>query len=293
MKFLQQFKNIKQGFDRHPLTKGRFLQSLWRLFRWQFLSRVSSKPIVQPFIGNLKFWAARGYHGITGNIYYGLHDYTDMLFVLHFLRKEDLFGDVGANMGSYSLLAAGINGCKTIAFEPAPETFEQLEKNILLNELSSTVSLRNMAIGSKRAKLKFTVGKGPMNRFANEDEEHTLEVPVTTLDEEFRLQTPCLLKIDVEGFEMEVLEGAQKVLKDPCLKAILIETFDQEGVSPVSLMLQNEGFVACTYEPVARDLSKGFNKNNNNQIFIRESDVNDVKQRLISAPKIQVLGKSI
>ena len=44
-------------------------------------------------------------HGVTGNVYCGLHDFAEMSFMLHLLRAGDLFADIGANVGSYTVLA--------------------------------------------------------------------------------------------------------------------------------------------------------------------------------------------
>ena len=80
--------------------------------------------------------------GVTGNIYAGLHEFADMAFVLHFLRAGDLFADVGANVGSYTILASGVVGCRTVAFEPDPVTAAALERNINLNKIAERVELR-------------------------------------------------------------------------------------------------------------------------------------------------------
>lgn len=55
--------------------------------------------------------------GATGNIYVGLHEFEDMAFLLHVLRRTDLFVDVGANIGSYTILAGGAAGAKLLLNE--------------------------------------------------------------------------------------------------------------------------------------------------------------------------------
>ena len=50
--------------------------------------------------------------GATGNIYCGLYEFLDMAFLLHFLRNGDLFGDIGSNIGSYTVLATGLRSTK-------------------------------------------------------------------------------------------------------------------------------------------------------------------------------------
>src|SRR4051794_31843389 len=102
----------------HPLGKKYPVKALCRFVWWQIQLRLSpQKFIVKRFVGPVKFYAARGLTGITGNIYTGLHEFFDMLFLLHFLRADDSFFDVGANVGSYTLLAGGIAGANTVTLE--------------------------------------------------------------------------------------------------------------------------------------------------------------------------------
>ena len=63
---------------------------------------------------------------MTGNIYCGLAEFADMAFVLHVLRAGDLFVDIGANAGAYTLLASSVAGAKTTCFEPVPATYARL-----------------------------------------------------------------------------------------------------------------------------------------------------------------------
>ena len=75
-----------------------------------------------PWIGGQRLSIRRGMRGATGNIYVGLHEFADMMLTLNFLREGDLFLDIGANVGSYTVLASGICRAVTWAFEPDPGT---------------------------------------------------------------------------------------------------------------------------------------------------------------------------
>jgi hypothetical protein len=109
---------IEFGFS-HPLTCQLKLRSFARILKWQVACRLR-REIIIPWISGTKLVASRGMTGATGNIYGGLHEFADMLFVLHFLRQGDLFLDVGANIGSSTVLASGVRGARTWAFEPDP-----------------------------------------------------------------------------------------------------------------------------------------------------------------------------
>jgi precorrin-6B methylase 2 len=99
--------------------------------------------------------------GATGNIYAGLHEFADMAFTLHFLRPDDLFLDIGANIGSYTLLASAVCKARTISFEPDPKTMTLLRRNIDLNGLHGRVVLEQTAVGAKKARLSSRLGWVP------------------------------------------------------------------------------------------------------------------------------------
>jgi hypothetical protein len=101
----------------HPLNRGRPLSALGRFAAWQIASRLRSE-IEFELIEGAKLIVSRGMTGATGNIYCGLHEFVEMGFLLHLLRPDDLFLDVGANIGTYTILGAGVCKARTIAFEP-------------------------------------------------------------------------------------------------------------------------------------------------------------------------------
>jgi hypothetical protein len=75
------------------------LGALARFVLWQIVSRLRAE-IEFEWIEGAKLIVSRGMTGATGNIYCGLHEFVEMGFVLHLLRPNDLFLDVGANMGA-------------------------------------------------------------------------------------------------------------------------------------------------------------------------------------------------
>lgn len=133
------------------------------------------------------------------------------------------FLDVGANMGYYTLALGKINPSLTIqSFEPQPKTFSQLKKNLSLNNLEARITAHNIGLGAKEDTLtmfipKFT-GSGGAS-FANlHDEEGSpqeVKVPVKGLDNHLNEENQVdLMKIDVEGYEFEMLVGSQKTINN-------------------------------------------------------------------------------
>lgn len=156
----------------------------------------------------------------------------DELFFERFLREGDVVIDAGANVGLLTLRASklvGANG-KVVSIEPHPETFQWLEKNIFLNNFSN-IQLYNVAVGHKEQTVSFTNFKiKDVNKVS--EIEGTIQLPMKTLDTLCAQVPRCyLLKIDVEGFELPALFGAEELLKRT--DVIMFES------SPRNFILQN------------------------------------------------------
>jgi hypothetical protein len=102
--------------------------SILRFISWQVFSRIYSKPIIVPFTDKSTYLCRNGLTGLTGNLYYGLMEMEEMSFLLHFIRDEDCFFDIGSNVGAYTILASQHSLAEVHAFEPHPQTFNFLKK---------------------------------------------------------------------------------------------------------------------------------------------------------------------
>ena len=278
---------FRYGFS-HPLASRARSRALLNIILWQVRSRLTTKSIRNEWIGGTFLMVRKGMTGATGNLYYGLHEFSDMGFLLHLLRPGDLFVDVGANVGSYTVLASGVCGARSISFEPDPKTMVDLLANIEANNLANHVTAMQMAVGAKAGELNFTVGLDTMNRIVDSGFDSSIKtqtVAVSMLDHELRRMSPIFMKIDVEGFEEKVIEGADQTLANPSLIAILLETVNENVLS----ILKKHGFSAYSYDPFSRQLREP-NKNQyeNNQLFVRESKV--VAARVSQAPAFRALG---
>lgn len=150
-----------------------------------------------------------GMTGATGNIYCCLHEFADMAFLLHYLRPGDLFVDVGANIGSYTVLASAVCGADTIAFEPDPITMAAFKKNIAINSLETLVTNLEAAVGREAAEIAFTIGRDTVNQVASDGDDNTRSVRVECLDDVLSGKSPAFIELDVQGYEAEVIGGGQ------------------------------------------------------------------------------------
>lgn len=284
----------------HPLTENRKISAIFRYFKWQFQSRLDKGIHIVPFVENTKLAAQSGMTGATGNIYTGLHEFNDMGFLLHFLRnteveKDDYFMDIGANIGSYTVLAAGVIGTQTTSIEPIPVTYQKLQKNIELNNLSIKATALNIGLGAKKGVLQFTKSLDTVNHVATEEtpKDQRIDVLIEKVDD-VATKIPILVKIDVEGFETEVINGGETIFASPLQKAIIIElngSGDRYGYdeSKIHQKLENWGYKPYSYNPMKREFAKIESFGNHNTIYIK--DIDFVKERLKNAPLVTVLGQ--
>ncbi|MCZ8371095.1 MAG: FkbM family methyltransferase [Porphyrobacter sp.] len=269
----------------HPLTRDRPLSAIGRFVRWQVVSRLKQE-VKFDWIEGSKLIVRNGMTGATGNIYCGLHEFSDMAFLLHFLRPGDLFVDVGANIGSYTVLASAVCGADTIAVEPDPVTMRSLKKNIAANGIGDAVTAIEAAVGREEGEVSFTVGLDTVNQVAGAGHTNTRKVRVVRLDDLLRGRSPAFIKLDVEGYEAEVIGGAREALKNPSLLAIETESRDEEVLSK----LRDAGFVEYGYDPFSRQISECSGQASN-ALFLRAADV--VARRLSGAQPRKLLHNII
>ena len=266
----------------HPLGKQHPLAALSRFLRWQITSRFRDETTVD-WIDGAVLGVKRGMTGATGNIYCGLHEFVEMAFLLHLLRPGDLFLDIGANVGSYTVLASKVCGANSIAFEPDPKTAQALRRNVSLNEIEDRVQVKQIALGSHNGEIPFTVGLDTLNRVANVNDHTSQIVVVKRLDDMPGVGSAVFAKLDVEGFEDEVIEGGMSLLSTPTLLAIQCESY---GPAMKNALISH-GFEECIYDPFSRVLSgKSICSKGSNTLFVR--DVAQVTHRLRESPRRKV-----
>lgn len=198
----------------------------------------------------------RGYYklrffpsGVTGEMFIDgpsrLREDERVLFRL--LRKGNIYVDVGANVGSLLFTAKHIVGTSGLAIgiEPHPRIFGYLKANAELN--NADVVLHNVAIGSSTGRVNFSDSVTDEMNFVQPDNAGGLMVGVETLDNLLSdINNIDLLKIDVEGYELEVLKGASSVIDRT--KMIYFESWikhsEKFGYTTASLtsILRERGF---------------------------------------------------
>ena len=208
----------------------------------------------------------------------------DIDFIYYCLPEEGTFIDVGANIGVLSLIAAkkvGEKG-KVISIEPHPRIFSFLSKNVELNKFNKCIYLRNVAIGDKAGEAFFSSIKSDDQNKIMSNRNATIKVPVKKLDDmiDFNvIERISLLKVDTEGYEKFVFEGAHKTLKiTECIYFESWEThFNNYGYSTkdvINLLSKYEFKIYKLKDGNLFEIERGYiSKKCENLIAIREPSV--------------------
>ncbi len=175
------------------------------------------------------------------------------------LHPGDCIWDVGANIGHYTGVfanAVGPDG-RVIAFEPSPVNFLKLESE---HGSHANVELYQMAMGDVDSHVCFGQGKDALGATSKVVSDSDLKVEMRTgrsLLENGKLRFPNIIKIDVEGYELEVLRGFGNLLNNTKLHAIGIEVHFQllsqrgnpSAPKQIETMLQEFGFEMRWVDP--------------------------------------------
>lgn len=179
-------------------------------------------------------------------------------WIENYLCPGEVLFDIGANVGVYSLVAAKATEGKALifAFEPAFFNFASLCYNITLNNCQNCITPFQVALYSKTSLVNFNYSAlspgSALHILGKIDESFdcVYEQPVLSysLDEfieKFNLPIPNHIKLDVDGVELEIIEGASKTLSDNRLKSLMIELNEDSDRSDETIvdLLTEKGFI--------------------------------------------------
>ena len=197
-------------------------------------------------------------------------------FINNFIKDRDIFFDIGANIGVFSIYAAKLyKNLQVISIEPESSNLSILKENIIENKLSKQILSYSLAISDKVGLSKLhlqdfapgaalhTENKGEI-KFSAEGKHPILwaeGISTVTLDyfcEETK-RFPNIIKIDTDGNEKKILKGAKTTLKNPALRSIIMEMPENESSFCESILI-NSNFKKIDYE----------NSKSRNTIWIRK-----------------------
>ncbi|MFH1226417.1 MAG: FkbM family methyltransferase [Planctomycetota bacterium] len=163
-------------------------------------------PVLQGPMKGMRWIVGSQTHGM----WLGSYEIDKQLAIKNHLKPGQVFYDVGANVGYYSLLASKYVEASgsVVAFEPLPQNLEYLSSHARLNKLSN-LTIIPMALSDHSGKDKFSYKEDASS--CHITPEGNIEVSVTTLDKllkEEPILLPNIIKVDIEGAEIDFLKGA-------------------------------------------------------------------------------------
>ncbi len=170
------------------------------------------------------------------------------------------FWDIGANVGAYALYAALRPDIRVLAFEPAPASYAALCRNVEANgsgeriqafclALSDNTRLGSLNMSATNAGNSFNSFESTENCFGKpldiKFRQSTIGFSIDDFRHLFNLAPPNYVKIDVDGTEAQILDGAAETLADPALRAVLVELEAADTVRNDGIVerLERAGFV--------------------------------------------------
>jgi len=170
------------------------------------------------------------------------------------VRKAEIAIDIGAYLGIYSILAAKLGCPRVLALEPNSSSFARLQKNLSLNDVGDSVESHRVAVGAESKTVSMITPGGRPNSSGSqvsnsptgrelESWEVESEVNMVTLDSLLADETAriSVIKIDVEGYELFILQGATRTLNSHG-PSILIELLNKENKNEADNFLKNFGY---------------------------------------------------
>jgi FkbM family methyltransferase len=236
----------------HPANAGHRPRALLRLARYQARARLLRRRAIARLGERSRLWVDLHRTGASMVMYANPPDLPEMLVWRQALRGGGLFVDVGANVGTYTIWAAEC-GAEVMALEPAADTFGLLLENVALNGYQ--VAAIQAAAGDRCGTARFTAGRDAGNRL---DPDGPVETRLVTIDSLIGGRHVAGMKVDVEGFEIDVLRGCTRALSERRIGLIQLEWNAMSQLAlgadrrPVADLLAQHGYQLFRPDPQGR-----------------------------------------
>ena len=184
------------------------------------------------------------------------------------LGADDVYWDIGANVGLYAIYAAKFRGCRTVAFEPESQNYALLVDNIVMNGVAGNCLPAMIAVADRsevsRLRVRYVTKGGAFNMFqpaadaeavpasfqaAQNYEQHqgfdqlVFGCSVDELVRKHGLPAPTFIKLDVDGLEPDIVAGAMETIKSGSVRSILVELNTKSAADmAVPAILAQHGF---------------------------------------------------
>jgi FkbM family methyltransferase len=275
----------------HPNCKNQQIQFILKFISWQVYKRLTHKYLDIELISNVKIRCYPDSYSAATALYCGLYDYNEMNFLLRYLRSNDSFLDIGANVGIYTLLAASkIKSGSVYSFEVLPKNYNRLIQNLQLNQFQQ-VKPYAIAVSDFTGTTALNIAEGDSMPFiTNNATDNTITVTTDTLDNLLQYESVAnltLAKMDIEGAEILALKGAVSLLKKQRPYVWIMEindTVNNFGLQKQDVVnfLEDYGYSLYQYDADTNQIQAITveEKQGNNVLAIADSALDFVRDRL-------------
>jgi len=190
---------------------------------------------------------------VSGALTFGVYEKSEIALMKRVFKPGQVMLDIGANVGLYTGIGGNIIGSqgRIFAFEPDPQSLGFLKKTVAANALENTEVVNAAAsnVNGKTTLYVSTNNRGDNRLYDNELSDESFEVDTLRLDDFLEpkgIQAVDVIKIDVQGFEGQVIEGMENTLKNSSNLQMLMEFWPQglatAGTDPVELLNRLESY---------------------------------------------------
>ncbi|SKB06052.1 methyltransferase, FkbM family [Prosthecobacter debontii] len=225
-----------------------------RSVKWFISKRWSDQKIIRPIFGDRQFiFYKDGFVANSLMLFSEWSEYDSLKLIDTFLRPEDSFLDVGANVGLFTILASRhVKDGLIVCVEPGRVQRERLMEHLQLNHIKAEVF--PYAVGNEEKTVSFNIGDAVAHIALQQatDSPKMEMVDIKKLDTFLPRRKYSLMKLDVEGFELAALEGASGFLSEGLFPVILFElngSSDRYGIAPEQIVtfLTKQGYTLGVY----------------------------------------------
>lgn len=249
-----------------PYNKQRPVFALVRFVYWKLIRLFKRKDVKYQLWDNCLILLNYDSFQSMWIMYNYFVDWEEFNLIKKYLKQNDTVFDIGSNMGFYTIwMSKFLVQGKIHAFEPDPENFKRLQKNIALNNFQNLVEANQSAVSDVDGELWFTSGLDGENHIVDLNLQNTLSIKSQKLDSyvyQHHISTSiAYMKIDVEGFEYAVLKGANSILINKQIEIIQLEInktikYSGKDIDHLLTLLNFYQYSLCSYDVNANQLRR-------------------------------------
>ena len=271
---------------KHPFNKKYPFFALKRFFEWKMVKLFKLSNYKKSLWDNRKIYLNHDSFQSMWLMYNWLVDWEEFNLIKDFVTPKGCCLDVGANMGYYTVWFSKFTN-NIYAFEPNRKNYRRLIQNLSANNANEYIRSYNIAVGEVNGEVSFTTDLDGENHIALLDIEGNNTVVCKRLETilfENKIEEVSYIKIDVEGFELEVLKGLGGYIKNRKIDIIQIEinkTISNSGYTVHQLLafISDNNLTLCSYSVLEKQLKiESFDCERENYFMV--FDINEINEKL-------------